>query len=42
QIAERYKVSRTTIYKVAPRSPAFAADTQADGSGAEPHRRDAS
>src|SRR5690606_37679639 len=40
QIAERYKVSRTTIYKVAPRSPAFAADTQADGRGAEPHRRD--
>ena len=42
QIAQRYKVSRTTIYKVAPRSHASAADTQADASGAKSHRRDAS
>ena len=42
QIAQRYKVSRTTIYKVAPRSHASAVDTQADASGAKSHRRDAS
>ncbi|SDQ23019.1 Site-specific DNA recombinase [Paraburkholderia fungorum] len=38
QIAQRYKVSRTTIYKVAPRSQALAVGTQADASGTELHR----
>ena len=42
QIAQRYKVSRTTIYKVAPRAHASAVDTQANASGAKSHRRDAS
>ena len=42
QIAQRYKVSRTTIYKVAPRSHASAVDTQAHASRVKSHRRDAS
>jgi DNA invertase Pin-like site-specific DNA recombinase len=42
QIAERYKVSRTTIYKVAPRSHAPAVGTQTDASGARPYRQDVS
>ncbi|WP_412769699.1 helix-turn-helix domain-containing protein [Ralstonia pseudosolanacearum] len=32
-IAERYKVSRTTIYKVAPRSYVSAVNTNADERG---------
>lgn len=35
QIAERYKVSRTTVYKVAPRGPVVAVGAQADASGAK-------
>jgi DNA invertase Pin-like site-specific DNA recombinase len=35
QIAERYKVSRTTIYKVAPRSSAPASEPQSDSSRKE-------
>lgn len=42
QIAQRYKVSRTTIYKVASRSHASTVDTQVDASGAKSRRRDAS
>jgi len=37
QIAQRYKVSRTTIYKVAPRSQTLAVDTQANESRVELH-----
>ena len=40
QIAERYKVSRTTIYKVAPRSAA-PAEPQSEASGEKSHRQDA-
>lgn len=40
QIAERYKVSRTTIYKVAPRS-AVPAEPQSEASGEKSHRQDA-
>ena len=40
QIAERYKVSRTTIYKVAPRS-ALPAEPQSEASGEKSHRQDA-
>ena len=39
QIAERYKVSRTTIYKVAPRS-ALPAEPQSEASGEKSHRQD--
>ena len=39
QIAERYKVSRTTIYKVAPRS-AVPAEPQSEASGEKSHRQD--
>lgn len=39
QIAERYKVSRTTIYKVAPRSNAPATETQTGASGKKSHRQ---
>lgn len=41
QIAERYKVSRTTIYKVAPRSGVSAGDPQLDASGKKSRRQDA-
>ena len=41
QIAERYKVSRTTIYKVAPRSAAPAIETQSDASREKSDRQDA-
>lgn len=41
QIAQRYKVSRTTIYKVAPRNQAPAVGTQADASEAASYRADA-
>lgn len=37
QIAERYKVSRTTIYKVAPRGHMAAVGTPANSSGAKFH-----
>lgn len=39
QIAERYKFSRTTIYKVAPRSAASVTELQ-DVSGKNPHRQE--
>ena len=39
QIAERYEVSRTTIYKVAPRS-AVPAEPQSEASGEKSHRQD--
>jgi DNA invertase Pin-like site-specific DNA recombinase len=39
QIAERYKVSRTTIYKVAPRSGVLACESEPDASGRRPHRQ---
>lgn len=41
QIAERYKVSRTTIYKVASRSAVPASEPQSDASGKKSHRQDA-
>lgn len=41
QIAERYKVSRTTIYKVAPRIGVSAGETQPDAGGMKSHRQDA-
>lgn len=41
QIAERYQVSRTTIYKVAPRSAVPASEPQADASGKRLHRQGA-
>ncbi len=41
QIAERYKVSRTTIYKAAPRSGVPASDHQSDASGKKSNRQDA-
>ncbi len=41
QIAERYKVSRTTIYKVAPRSAVPASEPQPDASRNKSHRQDA-
>jgi DNA invertase Pin-like site-specific DNA recombinase len=41
QIAERYKVSRTTIYKVAPRSGAPASEPHSDASRKKSHRQDA-
>ena len=41
QIAERYKVSRTTIYKVAPRSAVPASEPQSDASRKKSHRQDA-
>jgi DNA invertase Pin-like site-specific DNA recombinase len=41
QIAERYKVSRTTIYKVAPRSAVPASEPQSDVSTKKSHRQDA-
>lgn len=41
QIAERYKVSRTTIYKVAPRSGVSADEPQPDANGKALHRQDA-
>lgn len=39
QIAERYKVSRTTIYKVAPRSNTSAVETQSGASGKKSRRQ---
>lgn len=41
QIAERYKVSRTTIYKVAPRSGVPASEPQSDASRKKSNRQDA-
>ena len=41
QIAERYKVSRTTIYKVAPRSSVPASEPHTDASRVTSHRQDA-
>ena len=41
QIAERYKVSRTTIYNVAPRAAALGIDVQSDVSAAKSRRREA-
>ena len=41
QIAERYKVSRTTIYNVAPRAAASAIDLQSDVSAAKSPRQKA-
>ena len=41
QIAERYKVSRTTIYNVAPRSAASAIDLQSDAKAAMSPRQEA-
>lgn len=41
QIAERYQVSRTTIYKVAPRSAVVATEPSSDASGKALHRQDA-
>ena len=41
QIAERYKVSRTTIYKVAPRIDVAAVESQLDAGGMKSHRQDA-
>ena len=41
QIAERYKVSRTTIYKVAPHSAVPASESQSDASREKSHRQDA-
>jgi DNA invertase Pin-like site-specific DNA recombinase len=40
QIAERYNVSRTTIYKVAPRSDVTASEPQSDASKKMSHRQD--
>lgn len=40
QIAERYKVSRTTIYKVAPRSGSSASDSPSKVGGAKSHRQE--
>lgn len=40
QIAERYKVSRTTIYKVAPRSLALSSEPHSDESRKESSRQD--
>jgi DNA invertase Pin-like site-specific DNA recombinase len=42
QIADRYKVSRTTIYKVAPRSQAPAVSTQTSASATGSQRQDVS
>jgi hypothetical protein len=41
QIAERYKVSRTTIYKVALRSAATVAEPLSGASERKSHRQDA-
>lgn len=41
QIAERYNVSRTTIYKVAPRDTVAVAEPLSDASGKTLHRQDA-
>lgn len=41
QIAERYKVSRTTIYKLAPRSAVPASEPESDASRKKLHRQDA-
>ena len=41
QIAERYKVSRTTIYKVAPRSAVPASEPRSDASRKNTRRQDA-
>ena len=41
QIAERYKVSRTTIYNVAPRAVASGIDLQTDMSAPKPPRHEA-
>lgn len=41
QIAERYKVSRTTIYKVAPRSAVPTGKPQSDACRKNSHRQDA-
>ena len=41
QIAERYKVSRTTIYNVAPRAAASAIDLQSDAGTAKSPRQEA-
>lgn len=41
QIAERYKVSRTTIYKEVPRSAARASEPLSDASCKKSHRQDA-
>lgn len=38
QIADRYKVSRTTIYNVAPRSAGSATESPSDASGEKLHR----
>jgi DNA invertase Pin-like site-specific DNA recombinase len=40
-IAERYQVSRTTIYKVAPPAAAQEAEPQPDASRKQPTRQDA-
>lgn len=40
QIAERYKVSRTTIYKVAPRGGVLVGDSQPSTSGKKSHGQD--
>ncbi|WP_254451677.1 helix-turn-helix domain-containing protein [Duganella vulcania] len=40
QIAERCKVSRTTIYKVAPRGGVLAGDSQPSTSGQKSHGQD--
>lgn len=41
QIAERHKVSRTTIYKVAPRISVSTGESQSNAGGKKPHRQDA-
>ncbi len=41
QIAQRYKVSRTTIYKVAPRSAVQASEAQSDANGKKSQRQEA-
>ena len=41
QIAERYKVSRTTIYNVAPRAATSGIELQPDASAAKSHRQEA-
>lgn len=41
QIAERYKVSRTTIYKVVPRSAVSGSESQSDASRKKSTRQDA-
>ncbi|GAB3441641.1 recombinase family protein [Massilia solisilvae] len=41
QIAERYRVSRTTIYKVAPRNGVLAGHSQPNTNGKKSHRHDA-